>query len=188
MTLATLAERSGLPDDLQTLVRAFPRAEWRARIGPFTAFYLERHELFRRMSERLRTETEAALDGAIAPQRHAAMVSRLGGQFLTGLHGHHQIEDAHYFPRIAKLEPGVAHAFDLLEADHHEIDAALSAFQDQANAVIRAVIDDRGAHDAAGAFHKGLLTLEGLLARHLEDEEDIVVPLMLKYGEASVES
>lgn len=187
MKLLSLTERSGLPEDLQTLVKDFPREDWAGRTGPFTAFYLERHEMFRRMTERMRQDAEAMLSGAISAQRHAAVVSRLGGQFLSGLHGHHQIEDNYYFPRLAPLERGVAHAFDLLEADHTEIDRALSTFQSQANAAIRAAQSDERTRDATGAFHEGLLGLEALLERHLEDEEDIVVPLMLKYGEASVE-
>ena len=184
--LTSLARRSGLPDDLQALVRAFPRAEWEAKAGPFTAFYLERHEMFRRMSERMRTDAEALLSGSVSAQRHAAMLSRLGGQFLGTLHGHHQIEDDYYFPRLVPLEKGVAHAFDLLEADHEVIDGALHTFQDQANAAIEAAIHDRNVRDATGAFHEGLIGLEKLLSRHLEDEEDIVVPLVLKYGEAAV--
>lgn len=186
MNLTDLAHRSGLPEDLRALVHDFPRTGWEGKTGAFTTFYLERHEMFRRMTERMRQDAEAMLSGNLTPERHAAMLSRLGGQFLSALHGHHQIEDDHYFPRLMKLQSNVAHAFDLLEADHGEISNALSAFQNDANGAIQAAMNEQDIREATGAFHEGLLGLETLLARHLEDEEDIVVPLMLKYGEESV--
>ena len=36
----------------------------------------------------------------------------------------------------------------------------------------------------AGRFHAGLLRLEGFLDRHLTDEEELIVPVILRDGEA----
>lgn len=180
--LAALAERDALPPEFRFLVAAFPRAGWAAAAGPFTAFYLERHEFFRAVTARLETETETFLDGGAEPWRFAGAVSRFGSLFLTQLHAHHRIEDEHYFPRISGLEPRATRAFDLLEADHHAMDCILARFGDDANAAIRAAETDARLRDA-DRLRITLVETRRLLARHLTDEEDIVVPLMLKFGE-----
>ncbi|MEO0930593.1 MAG: hemerythrin domain-containing protein, partial [Pseudomonadota bacterium] len=72
--------------------------------------------------------------------------------------------------------------FDILAKDHHDIDGRLAGFVDAANAVIRHADDRDRLHSVAGAFRADLNTLERLLDRHLIDEEELVVPVILKYG------
>ena len=178
--LAALAERDALPPEFRFLVAEFPREGWAAAAGPFTAFYLERHEFFRGVTARLEAETETFLDDGADPRRFAGAVSRFGSLFLTQLHAHHRIEDEHYFPRISGLEPRATRAFDLLESDHHAMDGILARFGTDANAAIAAAEETRLAE--ADRLRATLAETRRLLARHLTDEEDIVVPLMLKFG------
>lgn len=176
-----LIRRTGLPDALRVLVAELPRDEWEAHpaFRGLAAFWLDKHLMFRRLATILREETQARLDKALDPAAHAARVSRLGGMYLGELHGHHNVEDAHYFPLMAGLDSRVARGFELLDADHHALDALLAEFADRANAVIRAGAEG---HDAAGAFLDTVARMEGFVDRHLEDEEDIVVPLILRHG------
>ena len=57
--------------------------------------------MFRRILEKLSADTRAAADRKIAPQAYAQGMARLGSMFVGELHGHHGIEDAHYFPVLA---------------------------------------------------------------------------------------
>jgi len=181
-----LETRTGLPDALRVLVEAYPREGWAAHphFAGLVAFWLERHMMFRRLLTHLRQEGEARLDGTLAPERYAAGLSRYGGLLVQELHGHHQIEDAHYFPVLAQKDRAIGHGFDLLDADHHALEGDLAAFADAANTALRTPRAE--ARDAAGVCHGAALRLERLLDRHLADEEDLIVPVILKHGTAGL--
>lgn len=177
--------RAGLPDALRVLLRDLPRETWEAHpeFGALTRFWLDRHLMFRRLTGLLRPEAEAALDGSMAPETHAQRVSRLGGMLYGDLHAHHRIEDVQFFPVLQALELRLARGFDLLEADHAEMDQHLRGFAEAANAVIRAAGEAVETRDAVAAFLGTVTGLEALLDRHLADEEDLIVPVILRHGE-----
>lgn len=177
----SLTDRQGLPDALQALLQDHPRESWERHpnCGMLTRFWLDRHLMFRRLADMLRTDTQARLDKALDPEAHLHRLNRFGGMLVGELHGHHQIEDHHYFPRLGRMEPKLEHGFELLDADHHLLDARLARFTEQANHVLSG--------GEPGPFLDALQSFEGLLVRHLEDEEDLIVPILLKHGEAAVE-
>ncbi|HEV7256128.1 MAG TPA: hemerythrin domain-containing protein [Mesorhizobium sp.] len=182
-----LAARSGLPDALRVLLAEYPREAWEAdpNFAGLVAMWLDRHLFFRRLVGLMREDAEALLDSRMDPQAWAPRVSRLGGQFVDHLHGHHQIEDQHYFPLLVKRDARLEQGFAILDRDHHALDAHLNAFVEDANLVLRALqVEDFRTH--AGRFHTGLQRLEGFLDRHLTDEEELVVPVILRDGESAL--
>jgi hemerythrin-like domain-containing protein len=183
MTDLSLDTRTGLPETLRLLLDDYPRDGWQADPGfhGLVSFWLERHMMFRQLMTHMTRETEAFLDGARDPHGFAQGVGRYGGTFVNQLHGHHQIEDHHYFPVLRTREPRIERGFDLLDADHHALDGILDRFIGQANGAIQTATtaDPRV---AAGALHAGLLHLERLIDRHLTDEEDLIVPVILRDG------
>ncbi len=180
-----LATRDGLPDHLRVLADHFARETWDAHseFGALTKFWLDRHLMFRSLLARMEEDAQALLDGKADPRRYQAALARFGGLFVGQLHEHHTIEDQHYFPMLIGLESRLKEGFDLLDADHHAIDAHLQAFADDANAVLRAPKLDKTQTDrflgTLGQSHK-------LLDRHLTDEEDLVVPIILTHGERAL--
>lgn len=176
MTPLALTDRAGLPEALRVLVTELPREAWEAHpdFGGTVQFWMERHMMFRDLLGRLQSETEAALDRATAPEVFAHSLSRLGGVFLENLHGHHQIEDNHYFPQLITLDARLERGFEILDADHHVLHARLDRFAEAANDVLKG--------GEAGGLHTELTGLKRLLDRHLCDEEEIVVPVILKSG------
>jgi hemerythrin-like domain-containing protein len=177
----SLTDRQGLPDALRVLLQAYPRTEWdtHPNCGLLTRFWLDRHLMFRRLSELLRSDTQARIDRALEAQDHLHRLNRFGGMLVGELHGHHQIEDHHYFPRLGRLEPVLERGFALLDADHHVLDERLASFTRSANDVLSG--------GEPGPFLDALDAFDALLVRHLEDEEDLIVPVLLKHGEAAVE-
>lgn len=171
-----LTERSGLPEPLRALVERYPRGTWQGHenFGGLVAFWLDRHVMFRRLLEALQNDAEAVIGGTLDPQQHKGRLQRYGSMLVGQLHGHHQIEDMHYFPQLTGLEPRLQHGFDLLDADHHALDGLLAGFTDGANAVLQG--------GPPGVFHEKLVSFERLLNRHLTDEEDLIVPVILKHG------
>jgi len=174
-----LGTRTGLPDALRVLVAELPRAGWESHPGfaGLARFWMDRHLLFRRLMDRLRADAEARIDDRMAAQAFAARVQRLGGMLVGTLHEHHGVEDAVYFPQMQGMEPRLLRGFEMLDRDHHALDDWLSRFTAAAQGAL-----DRPDRDAAGAFHAELAQFAPLLSRHLEDEEDLVVPVILRTG------
>ena len=173
-----------LPDALRVLFEAHPRGTWESHgnFGEMVQFWLQRHLMFRDVLNRIQTDTEGFLDRKTGTDRYAPALSRYGGFLLNQLHMHHQIEDTHYFPRLIELDRRLDRGFEMLETDHHSIDGLLQRFADRANAVLQHAQDPTAAHDAAGAFVSEATGFNALLDRHLTDEEDLVVPVILATG------
>ena len=178
-----LADREKLPDALRVLLAEYPRDAWEADPGfdGLIRFWLDRHLMFRRLMGEMRSGTEALLDHKTAPDRFSAMVSRYGGMFVNGLHEHHTIEDTYYFPKLVTMDARIEKGFAILDKDHHDIDAFLAAFVDRANELIQTGADRNKLQTVAGAFQIELTNLERLLDRHLIDEEELIVPVILRY-------
>ncbi|MDF2232771.1 hemerythrin domain-containing protein [Albimonas sp. CAU 1670] len=184
-----LDQRPGLPEDLRFLLGDYPRHIWgdHPNFGPTTRFYLDRHAMFREAMGVMTRLTDEALDGAKPAGRWSQEFGRIAGFFLQQLHGHHQIEDMHYFPALLKLQPKLQRGFDILDRDHHSIHDALDRFQAGAVGALNAL--QAGPADPKRPMADVLAELkrmDRLLDRHLFDEEEIVIPIMLDAGEASL--
>jgi hypothetical protein len=184
-----LARRSGGPEDLRVLIARFPREQWQghANLGEMARFWLSRHDMFRELTTMIQAiETQFRAGEFSAAEFPRQLVPRL--QFLLSQLGvHHQIEDLHYFPIFRAADKRLARGFDVLEGDHHAIHADMAATADTANALLRALQGNADAlrrcgdayAAASGALIKGLIL-------HLDDEEDLIVPLILERGEAAL--
>ncbi len=182
MTDISLASRSALPAEFQLILADYPREGWRRHSGfnGLAAFWLDRHLGFREVMGLLRADTESLIDARIAPDAYGARLSRMGSNLLQGLIGHHQVEDATYFPELARLEPRIARGFQMLDTDHHALHDLIDRFAQGANAVLAARAD-AAQRTAVARFQSDLRDFERLLSRHLTDEEDLVVPVVLKH-------
>lgn len=183
-----LATRAQLPEDMRFLLADYPRRIWGAHpnFGPTTKFYLDRHAMFREAFAVMRRLTDESLD---APRPDPAFVrdlSRVGGFFLQELSTHHSIEDHHYFPALQRLEPRLTRGFEILDRDHHAIHDALDRFAAAANGALAAAQGEGEPKRALAALEAELARFDPMLDRHLADEEEIVIPIMLDRGEASL--
>jgi iron-sulfur cluster repair protein YtfE (RIC family) len=180
MTL-DLAQRQTLPAEFRLILGDYPRATWpdHSDFNGLAAFWLDRHLGFRNAMTALNTEVEAMLDRRLDPAQWKRQLSQRGSALLGDLIGHHQIEDHTYFPELIRLEPRLSRGFDMLDADHHALHDLIDRFATGANAALSA--EGTALHVAAAAFRKDLQQFETLLARHLTDEEDLVLPVVLKH-------
>jgi hemerythrin-like domain-containing protein len=184
-----LAARDGWPDDLRVLIARYPREQWKTHInlGEMARFWLSRHDMFRELSAAIGAIMTEFRAGRLPPVEFARQfVPRL--QFLLNqLDLHHQIEDFHYFPIFKGADARLSLGFDVLEGDHHHIHGDMARTAEAANALLRALQTggerlQRSSDDYAGA---STALLKGL-ARHLDDEEDLIVPLILDRGETEL--
>jgi iron-sulfur cluster repair protein YtfE (RIC family) len=185
-----LAHRKGLPDALQVLLREYPRDLWQEHrnFDGLIRFWLDRHLMFRRILEQLRDQGEGFIAGRVDPIRHGRNTARLAGTLINELHGHHQIEDHHYFPRLSGMEPRLKRGFALLDGDHHALDSHLEGLTERANALLQTLEPRAGralaskAGSEAGRLQENYIRFERFLDRHLIDEEDLIVPVLLRHG------
>ena len=181
----SLLNRTDLPEHLRILADEFPRDRWPelSEMGQLTQFWLERHLMFRKILGMLDEDAKGFLDKAMDPAQYAPRLHRLASMFVGQLHEHHNIEDHHYFPMLTRLDTRMEAAFDLLETDHTELDANLKLFTDQTNAALTGFQHGNTDLTATGTLHETMQHFQGFLNRHLLDEEDIIVPVLLKHGE-----
>lgn len=179
-----LAARAGLPDDMLYLRDAFPRERWTGPLPETAAFWLQMHAGFRAQQVQMADAASRWRSGALDPRGlHAALLPTLQ-DFLGHLDGHHRIESGHYFPHFRQIEPRIQTGLDLLDRDHDAIHAHLEELFRAGLAFHQAVAGQ--SLDAPDHAHRLADTLDRAapgLIRHLDDEEDIVIPLMALKGE-----
>ena len=180
-----LAARAGLPSEHLYLRDTFPRDRWAmGGLHPTARRWLHMHGGFRAHQAEMAAMVEAwRRDQVDIGALHRSLIPALQ-QFLQHLDGHHRIESGHYFPALQQLEPRIAAGIDLLDRDHDAIHAHIEAMVRTGRALHEAVTT--GAADAGDRVERlaDVLDLAGpQLMRHLDDEEDIVIPLIALRGD-----
>lgn len=181
-----LERRAGLPAELLFLLEKHPRESWQgpAALGMTAQFWLDRHAAFRQLGQALQDDLDAFRHGRRSAEDFQGPFARRLQLFLGELNGHHQVEDYHYFPVFRQAEPRLAAGFEILDRDHQILHAGLLATAEAANALLQALARDPAASEGPAESYaevSGKL-LTGML-RHLDDEEDLVIPLMMERGE-----
>ena len=171
-----LDQRTGLPDALRVLLSDYPRDAWEAHpnFNGLVQFWMQRHMMFRQLIKILSEDARSFADGDVAFEGYAPRLRHYAGTLLNELHGHHQIEDQHYFPQLVGLDARVSRGFELLETDHEAMDGLLHSMAEGANSVLQG--------GDIGPFVDRIDLFASLLERHLTDEEEIVVPVILHSG------
>jgi hemerythrin-like domain-containing protein len=181
-------QRSGWPDELQVLLKQFPRESWRQRASPLARFWIEKHNYFRQECSLLQAATNDYREQRVTPKEFGLSVTPLLQSFISHLHGHHQIEDMHYFPAFRAADQRLAHGFEVLTEDHELLHEGIINNIRKLSAFIETYT---GAHDSSpeaqrktgDRFVETSELLYCRLGRHLDDEEDLIIPLMFAQGE-----
>ena len=184
-----LDRRTGWPEELRFLLAQYPRAVWaeHVNLGDTARFWLQIHQGFRDIGGGLEAKATEFREGLIKPEDFRRWMAPRLQTLLTHLDGHHRIEDFHFFPVFSAAEPRLATGFEVLESDHHAIHDAMNATVLSANALLTASATDNDAlrrtADAYARTHDALLKR---LDRHLLDEEDLIIPLILDRTEGKL--
>ncbi|RBO54264.1 hemerythrin domain-containing protein [Rhodovulum sp. BSW8] len=181
-----LGQRTGLPETLRVLLADYPRDLWDSTVplDGVTRFWLDRHIMFRSLLAQMEDVARRLCDGEAPPEHVVRAIRRQAAILLSELYGHHKIEDLHYFPQLALLEPRLGAGFEILDADHHALEEHLDDLATAVGGLVQAAPEVQ--HDAAGRLRVRLDRFGGVLDRHLFDEEEIVVPILLRHGEGLV--
>lgn len=181
-----LETRAGLPDDLRWLVEKYPREDWQVHdnVHGMASMWLQRHDMFRELGGTLTGGIGDYREGRLDAQGFARWFAPRLNYFLGNLDGHHNVEDHHYFPVFANAEKRLKRGFEILDADHHLIHEALERNAETASAFLRALKESEDRQRfAADAYAEENARLVAMLTRHLDDEEDLIIPLILDRGD-----
>lgn len=181
-----LDTRGGWPDDLQLFLKRFPREVWpsHANLGNRIQFWLSVHGGFRDLGDVLQNATSDFREGLVTPEKFRVWFAPRLQHLLSHLHSHHQVEDYEYFPVLTEAEPRLARGFSVLESDHEVIHVTIAKLVEAANDFLGLDPKDRDRLRSTGdRYADASDILIRQLVRHLDDEEDLIVPLVLDRGE-----
>lgn len=173
-----------LPSDMQILLNLYPREAWEAHpnFKDATRQWLRAHQMFRRLSEIVRNDSERYLDKQLDAENYASRLSVYGNRLVGNLHGHHGWEDYEFFPELSSADHRFDRGLEILEKDHEVLDTVLDRFTKSANSSIQMLqLDEKDAQKFVGDVHTASQAIEKLLARHLVDEEELAVPIIIHH-------
>ena len=183
----TVGARNGLPDELLELLRKYPRDQWAndARLHGLAEGWLQRHNLFRELSVLTGGMTTDLREGRTSPTTFLPLFQRRMGLLLGELDRHHRVEDEYYFPTFAAAAPKLQNGFDILDNDHGVIHGAIHSLGNVSRELIAALSGEVSGRDdnalrVAERLAGEIESFDGTLLRHLEDEEDLIIPLILE--------
>lgn len=183
MTHAAL-RTEGLSLEMQVLLRDYPRDAWpdNPHFTRSIQNWMGAHQMFRQLGEINANDTEAFLDRRISTDEYVGRLGYYGDQLVKNLHGHHTWEDRQFFPELSRADQRFDQGLETLESDHELMDNILDNFTRTANRVITlASLDESQVRDEAAKVHAYTQSIESFLNRHLQDEEDLVVPIILHH-------
>jgi hemerythrin-like domain-containing protein len=130
------------------------------------------HAAVRRDLDRLESALAAARDGDVA---RAAQLQRAYANLHTELTHHHEGEDAHIFPFLAKVG-APAQLLQVMDDEHQAMVDALTA----TSAAMQAYASSGSAADAETA-RLSVLSTRAVVDRHLDHEEQELEPLLVPH-------
>ena len=169
------------------MLERHPRATWSSRETPAIEFWLGVHNGFRRDTVALTALGQDFLDRRLRASELAVIAGARLRDLVALLRGHHEVEDDHYFPILRESHPDLGKGFDLLARDHvtlaQDVRAALAALGElTASAQAPSGATPDAAQLAGGRFVSHSERLYRGLLRHLDDEEDLVIPVLIDSG------
>ena len=121
------------------------------------------------------------------PAEFANRVAHRIQVFLSHLHGHHQLEDFHYFPAFRAAEQRLSAGFDVLAEDHEllhkgigNIAETLKSFVETTHRSGEGKVDEQ--RKTGDIFVTVSEHVCRQIGRHLDDEEDLIIPLLIMQG------
>jgi hypothetical protein len=124
-------------------------------------------------------------EGRMSPATFLPLFQRRMGLLLGELDMHHRVEDDYYFPSFAAAAPKLQKGFDILDNDHGVIHGAIYSLGTASREFIAALSGEVSGRDSdalrvAERLAGGIEGFDRTLLRHLEDEEDLIIPLILE--------
>ena len=185
----SLNYRNGLPQDLLQLCAKYPRESWdkHPNLGERVQFWLSRHDMFREMVVMLEDCCQKLSNNLIDAEEFSQWFIPRLSFLLNHLDLHHKVEEFHLFPIFAAAETKLIDGFSILETDHQSIHLFADNLKTELQALFELKNKPRDEVKRAGENSTmKFATLSKGLVSHLNDEEDLIVPIVLYHSEESL--
>ena len=169
---------------MRVLLRDYPREAWpdHPHFARSIQNWMGAHQMFRQLGEITRKDAESYMDDKVSTDAFAGRLSYYGDLLVRNLHGHHTWEDRSFFPELSRADGRFDDGMGVLETDHLLLDETLDRFTRVANRAIKLFqLDEKQAREEVGEVQQCATDIEAFLTRHLADEEDLVVPIILHH-------
>ncbi len=172
-----LATRTMFPEMLKADLINGEFTDWKSH-PQFMMSGASLHEFHNRLRAACDT-LKQALDREVLNYAKGAILNwRLlayGRQIIKVAHSHHRAEDQVYFPHYLSLYPRLSRPLALLDGDHRVLEQALDALQTALD-----TLDEKSSLADWEKVRDKAAHLQHVIHRHLDDEEEIVMPAILK--------
>ena len=176
--------RAPLSETHKFLLNTYPRDQWPTHAGfaQKTQGWMMAHEGFRQLGGINQDFCEAWLAKNCDDEKLVRNISRYGDLMVRSLHGHHTWEDHNFFPEIFAADARAERGIEILEQDHEALEETLDRITHHGNRVIKLEkLSPRDMHDDVAELRDAFEKVNSLLKRHLSDEEELIVPIILEY-------
>lgn len=144
-------------------------------------FWLDRHDYFRHETLAVQAALREYHEQHLAPSEFAQHVVYRLQVCLSHLHGHHQLEDFHYFPAFRAAEQRLGPGFDVLARDHELLHDSIAGITEMLSTLFATRQNSAKQRQAVNAFATASNLFCRRLKRHLDDEEDLIIPILLAH-------
>lgn len=189
-----LESRSAMSGTLRGGLIQLPRDAWAddPRFRGEPEFWLQIHKALLEASAELPVLCEQLMaaieDKSDDISARLDRVRSLALQLTHHAHGHHHIEDHHFFPVFARAVPSLGTHLELLDGDHRILSDVLDDMETGAAALPSALVGQSA--DTSAKLDDLILApterlsqtarkVDLLFGRHIGDEEEICIPVML---------
>lgn len=169
---------------MRTLLRDYPREAWpdHPNFARSIRKWMGAHSAFRQAAALLNDQSAQMQEDQIDSERFIANLGYYGRGLVQNLHGHHTWEDLKFFPELSSADGRFDRGLDMLETDHVQMDGVLEGFQRTLHRVLLlSQMAPEQVRDELPALTEQTGALRSFLKRHLSDEEDLVVPILLHH-------
>ena len=173
-----------MPQEMQVLLHEHPRSTWETHPGfkERTRNWMGAHKMFRKLTQIVVEDCEVFLNGDMGANDYRFRLSHFGNRLIGNLSGHHAWEDLEYFPELSRADPRFDRGLQILEKDHEDLEGVLETFSKTGSHALNLDdLSDGRFRTSVGKIHTLSQTIDSILSRHLNDEEDLAVPIILQY-------
>lgn len=183
--------REGISQALRKTLFEIPREQWAQTPGfhEEPQFWLHIHQGLLQASATLPEHCEALLNNPDMDPEGGEFrgIFEFSSQLVHHAHQHHHIEDSHFFPLFAQRFPALIHPLTLLDGDHRVLSEVLDDMEKAANLMRAELAEPSKSVHTWQKLTENMLaaatSLDTLFRRHISDEEEICIPIMLKMSQ-----
>ena len=177
-----LIVRKGLPDDIRGSLLSPAKKQWKSHpnYNGMASVFVDFHSMLNLTLFSIQRQLKSILDTPQNKTMHSGALRKVSNDmqsFYAAIPRHHEVADQLSFPKFRRHFPKLSHALTLLDKDPVVLMPMVEVIYDDSYQILNT---DIVSYSLLGRVYADVVKTKDLLARHLSDEEDIIIPMFLK--------